>query len=63
MNTILVWVLMTLTHVNSGAVLTYSPQVSDLESCKRMQAQINEAAGVRRTVCVQIRVPASGATK
>jgi len=63
MNTVLVWVLMTLTHVHNGHVLTYSPHVHDLESCKRMQEQISGSGNVVRSTCVQIRVPVPGAIK
>lgn len=51
MNTILVWVLMTVSH--SGAMLSYSPMVADLASCERMQ-QATRNTLIDFTKCVQI---------
>ncbi len=56
MNTILVWVLVTVGGYHSNQV-TYSPQMADLESCQRIQQSIEKWAG--RTQCVQIRIPNS----
>ena len=54
MNTMLVWVLMTCTHVNSGCVQSYSPQVADLASCERMLKYVSVHAD--KKTCVQVRV-------
>ena len=59
MNTILVWVLISVGGYNSNQV-TYSPPLADLESCQRIQKAARELADSRFRVysqCVQIRVP------
>ena len=58
MNTILVWVLITVGGANGNQVV-YSPPMADQESCQRLQ---KAAEGLRptsdiRTQCVQIRIP------
>lgn len=54
MNTILVWVLITIGVGNFDPV-AYSPQVQDLESCQRLQQAINDLNRTK-TKCVQIKV-------
>lgn len=58
MTTILVWYLVTLTHVNSGNVLTYSPPMADLTTCTRLKEITNNLAdGYNiKSQCVQIPV-------
>jgi len=56
MNTILVWVLVSVGGYYGNQVV-YSPQMADLESCQRIQKAIEKWAG--QTQCVQIRVPNS----
>jgi hypothetical protein len=60
MNTILVWVLITVGGANSTQV-TYSPPLADLESCQRVQKAAKELTGGERrgsySQCVQIQVP------
>jgi hypothetical protein len=54
MDTVLVWVLISIGgSVNSE--VTYSPPVADLESCQRLQKEVEKWA--RRTRCIQIRIP------
>ena len=54
MNTILVWVLVTVGGYNSSEV-NYSPPLADLTSCQRL---LDSVAGMpRRAQCVQISVP------
>jgi hypothetical protein len=60
MNTILVWVLVTVGGAHSSDV-SYSPQVADLDSCVRMQKAADELREKLRlrgmsTKCVQITV-------
>jgi len=60
MNTILVWVLVTIGGVGATE-LTFSPQVADLDSCVRMQKAANEIgeksnARPPSSKCVQISV-------
>jgi hypothetical protein len=59
MNTILVWVLMSVTASNS--TISYSPIMSDLESCQRMQKIVIDNEHTRSyriiTKCIEIRVP------
>ena len=52
MNTILVWVMMSLTY--HSAPWSYSPPVADLESCERMRNTVRGT--VQKSQCVQIRV-------
>ncbi len=52
MNTILVWVMMSLTYTPSA--WAYSSPVADLESCERMRNTVR--GSVRKSQCVQIRV-------
>jgi hypothetical protein len=58
MNTILVWILITVGGSNSNQVV-YSQPMVDLESCQRLQKEVK---GIRptndhRAQCVQIRIP------
>ena len=60
MNTILVWVLVTIGGVDATE-LRFSPQVADLDSCVRMQKatkEISEKINARppSSKCVQISV-------
>ena len=50
MNTILVWVLIT---APNNAVMTYSPPLADLETCKFLQKEIPTKFYSK---CVQIKV-------
>ena len=54
MNTLLVWVLITISNANYTVM--YSPPVADLESCQRMEAFVKDPGGVTKTKCVQIRL-------
>jgi len=56
MNTILVWVLVTLGGHGGLAVVAYSPPVTDLPSCQRMQEALKKMAGGAKGQCVQITV-------
>jgi hypothetical protein len=58
MNTILVWVLITVGGANGNQVV-YSPPMADLESCQRLQKAAEEVRSTRNVSaqCVQIRVP------
>jgi hypothetical protein len=58
MNTILVWVLITVGGANGNQVV-YSPPMADLESCQRLQkeAEALKPTSNIRAQCVQIRVP------
>lgn len=53
MNTILVWVLVTVMSPNSPP--TYSPYLADLESCQLLAKNMPDWAKTKN-VCVQIRV-------
>lgn len=58
MNTILVWVLISVGGYNGNDVV-YSPQMVDLESCERLQKSVSATARpdrYTRTSCVQIKV-------
>ena len=57
MNTILVWVLITVGGYGGDQVV-YSPPMADLESCQRLQKAAKELTNRRLySQCVQIRVP------
>ena len=59
MTSILGWVLVTVGGYNGGEV-SYSAQLTDLESCQRLQESIKLIADLPdrvRTRCVQIKVP------
>jgi hypothetical protein len=58
MNTILVWVLVTVGG-HYGNQVVYSPQMADLESCKRVQESLVSRSRRLRGACVQILVPIS----
>lgn len=58
MNTILVWIFVSVGGYNGNEVF-YSPPMADLESCQRLQ---NSSSELRRPAiiagqCVQIRIP------
>ena len=53
MNTILVWVLITVGG-GGGSQVVYSPFMADLESCQRLQKAVEPRVSAQ---CVQIRVP------
>lgn len=56
MNTILVWVLITMGGYNSNTA-TYSPPLADLESCQRMQKAFNDMKIYSGTSqCIQVKV-------
>jgi hypothetical protein len=60
MNTILVWILITVGGYNGNEV-SYSPPMADLESCQRLKNSFNELRreGSRWSAssqCVQIRI-------
>jgi hypothetical protein len=55
MNTILVWVLITVGGYNGNEV-SYSPPMADLESCQRLEKVVREGK-YNFTQCVQIRIP------
>jgi len=54
MNTVLVWVLVTLGNYQSA--LVYSPPMPDKEMCEQLQKSIVETRNVFSTRCVQIRM-------
>ena len=55
MNTILVWILVTVGPSSYGqAAITYSPPMADLESCQRLADNLYKY--VRQAQCVQIKV-------
>lgn len=58
MNTILVWILVTVSN-NSYRIVSYSPPMADLESCQYLAANlpsVAEADKVYKARCVQVRV-------
>ena len=55
MNTILVWVLVSVGSYGNHAVL-YSPPMADLESCQRLEKVVREGK-YNFTQCVQVRLP------
>jgi hypothetical protein len=56
MNTVLVWVLVTINSTYYGyKTITYSPPVADLESCQRLADNISNKVNMT-TQCVQVRV-------
>ena len=56
MNTVLVWVLVTINSTANGyRTATYSPPVADLESCQRLADLVNKAHLIT-TQCVQVKV-------
>lgn len=58
MNTILVWILVTVSH-SSDRIVSYSPPMADLESCQYLAANlppVAEANKVYKARCVQVRV-------
>lgn len=54
MNTILVWVLVTVGGYNINQVV-YSPPMPDLATCQFLQNNMPDA-GINRSKCVQIRM-------
>lgn len=56
MTSILVWILVVTTHINSGEVMSYSPPVIKLEDCQRLQQNLSTNYLVRST-CVQVNIP------
>jgi len=54
MNTVLVWVLVTLGNYQSAVV--YSPPMPDLAMCEHLQKSLYETRNVFSTRCVQIRM-------
>lgn len=54
MNSLLVWILVTIS--GSNTVVMYSPPVTDLESCQRMEKFVRDPGGVTKTKCVQIKI-------
>lgn len=57
MNTILVWILITVNYTGNGyRTVTYSPPMADLESCQRMADIVNKKSNYIGTQCVQVRV-------
>lgn len=57
MNTILVWILITVNYTGHGySTVTYSPPMADLESCQRMADLVNKKSNYIGTQCVQVRV-------
>ena len=52
MNTILVWILVTVSNTNFN--VAYSPPMADLESCQRLADNLFKY--VRQAQCVQVRV-------
>jgi hypothetical protein len=55
MNTILVWVLVTVGGYNSNQVV-YSPPMHDQATCEFLQKNMPETHGTIRSKCVQIRM-------
>lgn len=55
MNYVLMWVLVSIGGYN-GNTVSYSPPVSDLETCQFIAEQIDSMAYVRKMKCVQIKV-------
>lgn len=55
MNTILVWILVSIGGYNGNNV-TYSPPMHELESCLRMQKTVKEFGAQLNTRCVQISI-------
>ena len=54
MNTILVWILIT---VPSNGVVSYSPPFADLQTCELVKKQVKEISGGLPSQCIQIRAP------
>lgn len=58
MNTILVWILVTVSY-SSARVVSYSPPLADLESCQYLASNlpaVAEADKVYKAKCAQVRV-------
>lgn len=55
MTTLLVWVLM-IAPYDSKSIHVFSPPVSTLEDCQRMQKFVKESSG-RASQCIQVQVP------
>ena len=60
MNTLLVWLVISIPPGTIGGAVTYSPPLHDLESCQRVQSSIPKLNGYWRAQCVQVIVPATG---
>lgn len=58
MNTVLVWILVTVSY-SSDWIVSYSPPMADLESCQYLAANLPEVAmanKVYKAKCVQVKV-------